>query len=101
MLLNRLKSLSDDDHGEIVCIDEKMDFSNGHGKRTCSGVQSFWTRVGKDPPPVRYTSESLGQVLEGHPIAILLAPEKAPEEVSGYIKAVLTDPHVCFMLRRE
>jgi len=101
LLLNRLKQLSDTGGGEIVCIDENMDFSNGHGRTTSEGVQSFWTRVGKEPPPIRYTSETLEQVLEARPIAILMAPEKAPEEVSGYIVAVLTDPHVCFMLRRD
>jgi hypothetical protein len=99
MLMRRLRQLSDE-VGEIVCVDENMDFSNGHGRTTATGFLSFWTRAGKEPPPVRYTNESLEQVLDEQPIAILLDPSKAPEEVSGYIRAVLDDPHVCVLLRR-
>ena len=101
LLMRRLKQISDMDGGEIVCIDEELDFTNGHGETTCSGFQSFWTRDGKEPPPVRYTNETLEQVLDHKPIAVLMSPANAPGEVSGYIQVVLTDPHVCFLLRRD
>jgi hypothetical protein len=102
LLAKRLRWLgAENETAEIVCLDEGLRFRNGNARFTCKGLQSFWTRAGNEPPPVRYTSESLEQVLDSKPVAVFMDPDKAPAGVRGYIKVVLDEPHVCMLLREE
>ena len=103
LLINRLRVLGErEEKADIVCLDERAQFQNGHNPQfSCKGLQSFWTRTGKEPPVVRYTSAPLGDVLADQPVAIFMNPAKAPEQVRGYIRVVLDEPNVCMFLREH
>ena len=99
MLIRRLSRLSEAEVGEIVCLDH-VKLSNGHNKAfSCKGLQSFWTRAGKTPPPVRFTEASLKEALNERPVAIFMDPTKAPDKVDGYLRVSLDEPYVCLLLR--
>jgi len=99
MLIDRLTRISQEDNGEIFCLGDASD-RNGTPGFTCSGLQSFWTRAGKEPPKVRHTDAELDIILRLNPVAIFMEPARAPDSVDGYMRVILTDPHVCLLLRR-
>jgi hypothetical protein len=98
-LVKRLRELGTTTGAEIVCLDEGLRFRNGNAKFTCKGLQSFWTRVGAEPPSIRYTSESLEDVLLTNPVAVFMDPDRVPLVVPGYIQAILEEPYVCMLIR--
>lgn len=102
MLVKRLCALgSTEGSAEIVCLDNGSRLKVKPAQFTCKGLQGFWTRTGKRPPAVRYTEDTLDQVLDTNPLAIFMDPVLAPDTVPGYIKVVLDDPCVCMLLREH
>jgi hypothetical protein len=101
-LVQRLSTLgSSDEAGEILCLAEDLRFRNGAEGFSCAGIQSFWTRAGREAPPVKYTSEPLEDALDRRPVAIFMHPDAAPDNVPGYIQATLSEPHICMLLRED
>lgn len=100
-LVRRLISLGHDE-GEIVCLSRNAQFN--FESIACRGLQAFWTKNGKEPPKVTYSTGTLEDALDLDPIAIVVAPEDAPNyshEVPGYLCVTVPEPPVCFLLRAE
>lgn len=101
-LVKRLSTLgSEDEAGEIICLSSGIKDHPSNSGFSCSGIQSFWTRAGRDAPPVMYSEETLQEVLPRRPVAIFVDPAVVPDEVPGYIRAIMTEPLVCMLLREE